>query len=27
VRLERKEPSPTRLMVGGSVTMELTSWQ
>jgi hypothetical protein len=27
VRLERKEPSPTRFMVGGSVTMELTSWQ
>ena len=27
VRLERKEPSPSRFMVGGSVTMELTSWQ
>ena len=27
VRLERKEPSPTRFMVGGTVTMELTSWQ
>ena len=27
VRLERKEPSPTKFMVGGSVTMELTSWQ
>jgi hypothetical protein len=26
-RLERKEPSPSRFMVGGSVTMELTSWQ
>jgi hypothetical protein len=27
VRVERKEPSPTRFMVGGTVTMELTSWQ
>ena len=27
VRLERKEPSPTRFMVGGTVTMELTEWQ
>ena len=27
VRLERKEPSPTKFMVGGSITMELTSWQ
>ena len=27
VRLERKEASPSRFMVGGSVTMELTSWQ
>jgi hypothetical protein len=27
VRLERKEPSPTRFMVGGTVTMELASWQ
>ena len=27
VRLERKEPSPTKFMVGGTVTMELTSWQ
>ncbi len=27
VRLERSEPSPTRFMVGGTVTMELTSWQ
>ena len=27
VRLERKEPAPSRFMVGGSVTMELTSWQ
>ena len=27
VRLERKEPSPTRFMVGGTVTMELTAWQ
>lgn len=26
VRLERKEPSPTRFMVGGSVTIELVSW-
>ena len=27
VKLERKEPSPSRFMVGGTVTMELTSWQ
>jgi hypothetical protein len=27
VRLERNEPSPTKFMVGGTVTMELTSWQ
>jgi hypothetical protein len=27
VRLERKEPSPSKFMVGGTVTMELTSWQ
>lgn len=27
VRLERSEPSPTRFMVGGTVTMELASWQ
>ena len=27
VRLERKEPTPTKFMVGGTVTMELTSWQ
>ncbi len=27
VRLERKEPSPTKFMIGGTVTMELTSWQ
>ena len=27
VRLERSEPSPTRFMVGGTVTMELTAWQ
>jgi hypothetical protein len=27
VRLERKEPSPTRFMVGGSVTMELVAWK
>jgi hypothetical protein len=27
VRLERKEPSPSRFMIGGSVTMELTAWQ
>ena len=27
VRLERKEPSPTKFMVGGTVTMELASWQ
>jgi hypothetical protein len=27
VRLERKEPSPSRFMVGGSVTLELVSWQ
>ncbi len=26
VRLERKEPSPSKFMVGGTVTMELTSW-
>ena len=26
VRLERKEPSPTRLVAGGTVTMELTAW-
>ena len=26
VRLERKEASPTRFMVGGTVTMELMSW-
>ena len=26
VRLERKEASPSRFMVGGTVTMELTSW-
>jgi hypothetical protein len=26
-RLERKEPSPTKFMVGGTVTMELMSWQ
>ena len=25
-RLERKEPSPTRFMVGGTVTMELMAW-
>jgi hypothetical protein len=27
VRLERKEPTPTKFMVGGTVTMELMSWQ
>lgn len=27
VRLERKEPSPTKFMVGGSVTMELVAWR
>ena len=27
VRLERKEPTPSKFMVGGSVTMELASWQ
>jgi hypothetical protein len=27
VRVERNEPSPTKFMVGGKVTMELTSWQ
>jgi hypothetical protein len=27
VRVERKEPSPTKFMVGGTVTMELTSWK
>ena len=27
VKLERKEASPTKFMVGGTVTMELTSWQ
>lgn len=27
VRLERKEASPSKFMVGGTVTMELTSWQ
>lgn len=27
VRLERKETSPTRHMVGGTVTMELSAWQ
>ena len=27
VRLQRTEPSPTRFMVGGTVTMELVSWQ
>lgn len=27
VRLERKEPSPTKFMVGGTVTMELASWK
>jgi hypothetical protein len=27
VRLERKEPSPSKFMTGGTVTMELTSWQ
>ncbi len=26
-RLERKEPSPTKFMVGGTVTMELVAWQ
>ncbi len=26
VRVERREPSPTRLVAGGSVTMELESW-
>ena len=26
VRLERKEPAPTKFMVGGSVTMELVAW-
>ena len=27
VKLERKEPSPSRFMVGGSITMELLAWQ
>jgi hypothetical protein len=27
VRLERLEPSPSRFMVGGSVTLELLAWQ
>ena len=27
VKLERKEPSPTKFMVGGTVTMELVAWQ
>lgn len=27
VRLERSEPSPSRFMVGGKVTMELIDWQ
>ena len=27
VRLERKEPSPSRFMLGGTVTMELMAWQ
>jgi hypothetical protein len=27
VRLERQEPSPSRFMVGGSVTLELVAWQ
>ncbi len=27
VKLERNEPSPTKFMVGGSMTMELASWQ
>ena len=27
VRLERVEPSPSRFMVGGTVTMELTAWK
>jgi len=27
VRLQRKETSPTRHMIGGTVTMELSSWQ
>jgi len=27
VRLERKEPTPSKFMVGGSVTLELASWQ
>lgn len=26
-RLERNEPSPSKFMVGGTVTMELTSWR
>ena len=26
VRVERREPSPTRLVAGGSVTLELESW-
>lgn len=26
VRLERQEPSPTKFMVGGSITMELVAW-
>ena len=26
VRLERKEPSPQKLMRGGTLTMELTAW-
>jgi hypothetical protein len=27
VKLERREPSPTKFMVGGRVTMELVAWQ
>lgn len=27
VRLERKEPSPSKLMRGGTLTMELTAWK
>ncbi len=27
VKLERSEPSPTKFMVGGSMTMELASWR
>ena len=27
VRLERSEPSPSKFMIGGTLTMELTAWQ